>query len=104
MIRFYGSPLCKDCVNLKLNCEKYGIEYEFNDINASLDTMRAFLKIRDTADEYAEIRGNNGIGIPVVVYDDGSITLDWQKVISDLGYEPFEEVKTSCSLTDRSGC
>lgn len=104
MLKFYGSHLCKDCVNLKLNCEKYGIEYEYSDISNELAALKEFLKLRDENPVFEEARNAGGIGIPAIVNTDGTVTLDWMQVIRETGNEPFEEVKNSCSLTDRSGC
>ena len=47
MLKFYGSHLCKDCVNLKANCEKYGIAYEYSDISNDLAALKGFLKLID---------------------------------------------------------
>lgn len=104
MLVIYGSKLCPDCVIFKKNCDMYGIEYEFRDITESLPFMKEFLKIRDENAVFDEVKKNGSIGIPAVVTEDGKVTLDWEKVISDKGFTPFREEKTSCSLDNRSGC
>ena len=104
MLKFYGSHLCKDCVNLKNNCERYGIAYEYSDISTDLPALKEFLKLRDENPVFDEARKAGGIGIPAIVCQDGTVTLDWMKAIAETGNEPFEEVKSSCSLTDRRGC
>ena len=104
MLKFYGSHLCKDCVNLKANCDRYGIAYEYKDITLDLSSLKEFLKIRDNNPVFDEARQAGGIGIPAIIHEDESVTLDWMGVIAEMDYEPFEEVKNSCSLADRSGC
>lgn len=104
MLVIYVSKLCPDCVIFKKNCDMYGIEYEFRDITESLPFMREFLKIRDENAVFDEVKKNGSIGIPAVVTEDGKVTLDWEKVISDKGFTPFSEEKTACSLDNRSGC
>ena len=104
MIRIYGSSLCPDCVSLKKNCEQYGIAFAFRDITASLGFMKEFLKLRDESEEFDAARKDGNIGIPAVITEKGNLTLDWKKVITDAGYEPFEETHQACSLSDRSGC
>lgn len=104
VLKFYGSHLCKDCVNLKANCEKYGIAYEYSDISNDLAALKEFLKLRDENPVFAEAKQAGGIGIPAIVNADGTVTLDWMKVIVETGNEPFEEMKSSCCLADRSGC
>lgn len=104
MLKVYGSEKCIDCVNFKKNLERYGIAYMFVEIFDNLKDMKEFLKLRDQEDVFFSAKENGSIGIPAVVKEDGSITLDWKGVIRELGFEPFQEQKSACSLNDRSGC
>lgn len=62
-----------------------GVEYAYIDITASMLNLKKFLKLRDTRDEYREIREAGRVGIPVVVvedklfFDEASIDIDWLK-------------------------
>ena len=103
MIKVYGSGLCPDCIQFKANLDAYGIAYEFGDIQNSLPELKAFLKIRDTEAVFDEAKAGGGIGIPAIVKEDGSVTLDWQSWLKEAGYEPMLGGHTACRL-DGTGC
>ena len=78
MIMMYGTDLCPDCVAAKKALEENGIEYKYINITESLGSMKQFLKLRDTRDEFKDIRGGGSIGIPVLVVSPTELTLDWE--------------------------
>lgn len=84
-MRVYGADICIHCRNYKAIQKSRGFEAEFFDITASTDNLRAFLKIRDTADIYAPTRERNGIGIPLFVNDDGAMTFDINEAFTWIG-------------------
>ncbi|MGM9940591.1 MAG: glutaredoxin [Bulleidia sp.] len=104
MLKVYGSRLCRDCVNFKANCDQYGIAYDYSDITEELSNLKEFLKYRDENPVFEDAKKAGGIGIPAIIKEDGTITLDWKAVVAENGFEPFETLKCSCSLNDRSGC
>ena len=81
MIMMYGTDLCPDCVAAKKALEENGIEYKYINITESLGSMKQFLKLRDTRDEFKDIRGGGSIGIPVLVVSPTELTLDWEGYI-----------------------
>ena len=82
MIMMYGTDLCPDCVAAKKTLEENGIEYKYLNITESLGSMKQFLKLRDTKDEFKEIRGSGvHIGIPALIISPTEITLDWEGYI-----------------------
>ncbi len=85
MIKVYGSEMCPDCVNFKFNLDKNGMEYENIDINKELKNLKAFLKLRDGSDVFDDAKENGGIGIPAILFENGEISLDWEKYIEDQG-------------------
>lgn len=41
--------------------------------------MKVFLSIRDKDLQFDEIKERGSIGIPCIVEEDGTVTLDWEK-------------------------
>ena len=81
MIRIYGSMLCPDCVKCREDLDKNGISYEYLDFAENLLHLKEFLKIRESSPLFAEVKAGGGIGIPCIVKEDGSITLDWTELM-----------------------
>ena len=104
MIKVYGSPMCPDCVACEYNFDKYKIEYEFLDINASLHNLKKFLIYRDSEPVFDRLKAINDIGIPACIDEEGTVFTDWETYLRERGYEP-EEINAgqACGL-DRKGC
>lgn len=79
MIKIYGSMLCKDCVQCREDLDKAGISYEYLDFSENLLHLKEFLTIREGNPLFDEVRRNGGIGIPCIVKEDGTVTLDWEE-------------------------
>lgn len=77
MIKIYGSMLCKDCVQCRQELDRAGVAYEYLDFADDLGNLKEFLAIRDGNDLFDPARKNGGIGIPCIVREDGSLTLEW---------------------------
>ena len=103
MIKVYGSEMCPDCVACKANFDRYGIEYQFIDINKNLKDLRQFLIYRDTLPVFEHLKSIHDIGLPACVDGDDVFT-DWESFLKEKGFEPFyPQEKKSCSL-DHRGC
>ncbi len=83
MLRIYGSEFCPHCTACKKALDAEGTEYEYIDINKSLGALKEFLKLRDTDPVFKEVIGSGRVGIPALVLDDGSMTLDWEAGIRE---------------------
>ena len=81
MLKIYGSMLCKDCVECVDDLKKAEVEFEFLDFADSLLNLKEFLKIRDENPLFDAVREKGSIGIPAIVKEDGSVTLDWAEFI-----------------------
>lgn len=81
MLKIYGSMLCKDCVECVDDLKKAEVEFEFLDFADSLLNLKEFLKIRDENPLFDAVREKGSIGIPAIVKEDGSVTLDWEEFI-----------------------
>ncbi len=105
MITVYGSELCPDCIECKYNLDRNGMEYENKDITKNLRNMKEFLRIRDKEVLFDDAKEKGYIGIPALVLEDGSMTLDWESYFTNQGIEvvhPGNE-GVSCGL-DGKGC
>lgn len=81
MLKIYGSMLCPDCVQIRKDLDGAGVEYDYFDFGESLLHLKEFLKLREDP-IFAEVKAKGGIGIPCIVREDGSVTLDWQEYVS----------------------
>ena len=81
MLKIYGSLLCPDCMDCCRDLKEANVEFEYCDVSDSLLHLKEFLKIRDENEIFGEIRSAGKIGIPCIVREDGSITLDWNEYI-----------------------
>lgn len=78
MLKIYGSMLCKDCVACREAFDQAGIAYTYLDFAEDLGNLKEFLAIREGNPLFDEARQKGGIGIPCVLREDGSVTLDWE--------------------------
>lgn len=81
MIRIYGSMLCKDCVQCRNELDQAKIAYEFLDFAEDLGNLKAFLAVRECEPVFDIVREHGSIGIPCIVKEDGSVTLDWNELM-----------------------
>ena len=82
MLKIYGSMLCPDCVDCCRDLKEAKIEFEFCDFADSLLNLKEFLKLRDGSSAFDELRAAGKIGIPCIVREDGSFTLDWNEFLT----------------------
>ena len=78
MLKIYGSMLCPDCGKCREDLDKAGVDYEYLDFSDSLKNLKEFLAIRDSSDLFNDVRKNGSIGIPCILEENGSISLDWE--------------------------
>lgn len=81
MLKIYGSKLCPDCVDCCRELEKANVKFEYCDFAENLLFLKEFLKLRDGNDMFNEIRTAGKIGIPCILRENGSITLDWKEFL-----------------------
>lgn len=81
MLKIYGSMLCPDCVQICKDLDAAGVAYHFLDFADSLLFLKEFLRLREQP-VFDDIKANGSIGIPCIVREDGSITLDWSEYVS----------------------
>ncbi|MDY3119034.1 MAG: glutaredoxin domain-containing protein [Peptoniphilus sp.] len=72
-MKVYGTDLCPDCVEAKKKLKEEHISYDYVDITASIQNLKAFMRLRDSNEVFDEARESGFIGIPTFVKDDGAI-------------------------------
>lgn len=77
MLKIYGSALCPDCVKCKEALEQAGVPFVYLSITESLLFLKQFLKLRETREEFAPVRGRGQIGIPCILDEEGRIFFTW---------------------------
>ena len=81
MLKIYGSMLCPDCVECRAAFDEHGIVYTFLDFNDSLLHLKEFLPIRDHDLLFQNVKKTGRIGIPCIVTEDESVSLDWESFL-----------------------
>ncbi|MBQ9423380.1 MAG: glutaredoxin [Pyramidobacter sp.] len=77
----YGTRNCPDTVAALAEYKKRSITVDFRDIDADIATLKEFLTLRDTDNVFAPVRERHGVGVPCVIKEDGTLTLDWESVL-----------------------
>ena len=81
MLKIYGSMLCMDCVQCRQELDAAGVAYEYLDFSEDLRNLKEFLTLRDTQSLFEPVREAGRIGIPCILREDGSVTLDWDEFL-----------------------
>lgn len=81
MLKIYGSMLCPDCVKCCQELKEAEVVFEYCDFGDSLLYLKEFLKLRDEHPVFVEVRAAGKIGIPCIVREDGTITLEWDEFV-----------------------
>ena len=81
MLKIYGSMLCPDCVQCRKELDEAEVSYEYLDFSENLKNLKEFLAIRDGDPMFDAIREDGKIGIPCILREGGSVTLDWKELM-----------------------
>jgi len=79
MIKIYGSMLCKDCVQCRQDLERKGVAYAYFDFSDDLGNLKEFLALREREPIFDKVRERGAIGIPCILREDGTVTLNWDE-------------------------
>lgn len=79
MLKIYGMMICPDCVECCAALDKASVVYEFLDFSKETKNLKEFLKIRDGNSLFDKAREEGNIGIPCILKDDGTVTLNWEE-------------------------
>ena len=96
MITIYGLKTCPYCDYVKEQIEGREDEFRYIDIGTNVRYMHEFISLRDNRSEFDHSKAIGDIGIPAFVLEDGSITLDPEKV----GLREYGKDMPSCSIEE----
>ena len=103
-MKIYGSKQCPDCRKCKATLEANGIEFEFLDVTEGLLNLKKFLKYRDNEPMFDRFKAAGKVGIPFLVFEDGTMLHDWEGWCREKGITPVSAVSgQACSIDDK-GC
>ena len=77
MLKIYGSMQCPDCVQCRKDLDQASVAYEYLDFADSLLHLKEFLRYRDSEPVFEAVKAAGSIGIPCILREDGTVTLDW---------------------------
>lgn len=80
-VTLYGSHMCPDALYAIVTLKGLGVELTFKDISGAMPILKEFLAIRDGNPMFDGVREKKGVGIPLFILEDGTMTLDSAAVI-----------------------
>ncbi len=103
-MKIYGSKQCPDCRKCKATLETNGVEFEFIDITEGLLNLKQFLRYRDNQQMFDRFKATGKVGIPFLVFEDGSMLHDWEGWCRENGIQTVNTVSGQACSIDRKGC
>ncbi len=106
MITVYTSPLCPDCRECAANFQAHGVERREVVITEGMRELKEFLRLRDSSPVFDPCREAGSVGIPAIVDEKGSVTLDWEGFLAERGLPVvYREERTGAACRiDGTGC
>ncbi|MGN0159099.1 MAG: glutaredoxin [Brotaphodocola sp.] len=80
-ITVIGSHLCPDTLAALNQLTAAGAEVDFKDILSCHADLKAYLNLRENHEIYAEVRGTERLGIPCMICEDGTVTMNLNEVL-----------------------
>ena len=77
----YGTMICPDTVDALELFKKNSIDVDYRDFGDKISYLKEFLAIRDSSSLFDNARKTRTIGVPCIIFEDGSITLNPEDVI-----------------------
>lgn len=83
----FGSRHWPDCEPAKEFLSENGIKFIYLDITDSMLNLKRFLKYRDEAPEFKEVKEAGRVGVPCIIIDNG------EKIVFDYNLLDTENIK-----------
>lgn len=103
-MKIYGSRQCPDCRKCKAALEANNVGFEFIDITEGLGALKAFLRYRDSEPMFDRFKAAGKVGIPFIVFEDGTMLHDWEGWCRENGISPAVEANGQACSLDGKGC
>lgn len=79
-----GSHLCEDTRYALEVLKEKKVEVEFFNISENLDSLKKYLAYREKESMYEIVKKNGGIGIPLLISEDGEKTFDLNEILKKI--------------------
>lgn len=79
-----GSHLCQDTLYALMKLKEAGAEIDFQDISSSFPALKKYVETREQNPKYEQVKKNGGIGIPFMIFEDGTETFSLEEVLVKL--------------------
>ena len=76
-----GSHLCPDTLYALNRLVEAKADIDFKNLSASLSDLKAFLALRESSPVFDGPKARGSLGIPCFVLEDGTVTLELEKVL-----------------------
>ncbi len=76
-----GSHLCQDTLYALNKLKDCGATIDFQNISSSFPALKMFLSAREHNEKYETIKRNGGIGIPFMIFEDGTETFSLDEAL-----------------------
>ncbi len=79
-----GSHLCQDTLYALNKLKDCGAKIDFQNISASFPALKMFLNARENNEKFREVKRNGGIGIPFMIFEDGTETFSLDEALKKI--------------------
>ena len=76
-----GSHLCPDTLYALNRLVETKADIDFKNLSASLPDLKAYLALRESSPVFDGLKARGSLGIPCFVLEDGTVTLELEKVL-----------------------
>jgi glutaredoxin-related protein len=83
-VKVIGSHLCPDTLYALNKLRELNAGIDFVDISASLANLKVYLGYREKDPLYEPVKKAGSLGIPLLVFEDGTRTLDLDEALRKL--------------------
>ncbi len=83
-IEVIGSHNCPDTLYAVAKLKEACADVDFVNLSAGLPELKRYLFFRDTCPLYDAVKERGSIGIPLFVFEDGSVTMELSEVLAKL--------------------
>ena len=80
-VTVYGSHLCPDTLFALNKLKENNVDLDFKNISIDFGALKEFMAIRESDPMYVEVKKNNGLGIPLLICENGEKTFNVLDVV-----------------------
>ena len=80
-LTLFGSHLCQDTLYAICKLKDRNVEIDFRNISVDFSALKDFMIIRESDPVYEPVKKSGGLGMPLMILEDGTKTLDLEEVL-----------------------